>query len=58
MERDHVKAVSNASTIDSFKYMMQCVKPNICFTVRIMSRYFSIFLLEIWADVKYILKYL
>ena len=39
MERDHIKTVSNPFVMDSLKYVTLCAKPNICFTVEIMSGY-------------------
>ena len=39
MERDRIKVVSNASAMDSLKYVMLCARPNIFFVVGIMSGY-------------------
>ena len=39
MERDHIKAAFNASTMDSLKYAMLCARLDICFTVGIISGY-------------------
>ena len=39
MERDSVKAVSYASTMDSLKHAMLCARLDICFVVGIMSGY-------------------
>ena len=39
MERDYIKAISYDSTMDSLKYAMLCVRPDICFIVGIMSGY-------------------
>ena len=39
MERDNIKVVSNASTMDCLTYAMLCAKPNIYFVVGIMSGY-------------------
>ena len=39
MERDCIKIVSKASTMDGLKYAMLCARPDICFVVGIMSGY-------------------
>ena len=39
MERDCIKVVSYASTMDSLKYEILCARPNICFAIGIMSGY-------------------
>ena len=39
MERDYITVISYVSTIDSLKYVMLCVRPDICFVVGIMSGY-------------------
>ena len=49
--------ISNASVMGSLKYVMLCARLNICFSIGIMSGYQSISLLEVWVNVKYILKY-
>ena len=38
--------------------VMLCVKPNICFIIKMVSRYQSNLILELQADVKHILNYL
>ena len=58
MERDHNKAVSYDSMMDSPKYVMLCARLDICFVLGIMSKYWFISLLELWVHVKHILKYL
>ena len=55
MEKDSIKAIFNAFVMGSLKYAILCVRPDICFVIGIMSGYWSISLLEIWADVKHIL---
>ena len=37
MKRDRIKVVSNASTMDSLKYAILCVRLDIYFVVGIMS---------------------
>ena len=39
MERDRIKAISNASAMDDLKYAMLCARQDICFVVGIMSVY-------------------
>ena len=39
MERDHIKMISYASTMDSLKYVMVCARPVIYFVIGIMSAY-------------------
>ena len=39
MERDHIKVISNASTMDSLKYVMLYAKLDIFFIVEIISGY-------------------
>ena len=58
MERDHIKAISYDSTMDSLKYVMYCGRLDIFFVVGIMNGYWSISLLEFFTYVKHILKYL
>ena len=58
MEKDSIKAIFNAFVMGSLKYAILCVRPDICFVIGIMSGYWSISLLGIWADVKHILYYL
>ena len=41
-EKEYMKTVPNASTIDSLMYVMLCTRPNICYSVGIVSRYISI----------------
>ena len=37
MERDCVKAISYAYAMDSLMYVILCIRPGICFVIRIMS---------------------
>ena len=39
MERDHIKAISNASAMDSLKYAMLWARLDICFIIGIISGY-------------------
>ena len=39
MERNFIKAVSNASTMDNLMYAMLCDRPDIYFVVGIVSGY-------------------
>ena len=50
--------VPYASAIGSLMYVMLCTKPNICYSVGIVSRYQSNPGREHWTAVKHILKYL
>ena len=47
-----------ASTIGSLMYVMLCTRPDICYSVGIVSRYQSNLGREHWIAVKHILKYL
>ena len=47
-----------ASAVGSLMYAMLCTKPDICYAVRIVSRYQSDLGEEHWIAVKHILKYL
>ena len=39
MERNHIKAVSNAFAMDNLKYAVLCARPDICFIVGTMIGY-------------------
>ena len=39
MEKDRIKVVSKASTMDGLKYVMLYAKLDICFVIGIMSGY-------------------
>ena len=39
MEKDRIKVVSKASTMDGLKYALLCAIPDICFIIGIMSGY-------------------
>ena len=53
-----MKAISYASTVGSFIYVMLCTKPNICYSVGIVSRYQFNPSREHWTAMKHILKYI
>ena len=53
-----MKTVSYASIIGSLMYVMLCTKPDICYSVGMVSKYQSSPSREHWIDVKHILKYL
>lgn len=40
-EREHMRKVHYASALGSFMYVILCKHPNICFVVRLMSRYLT-----------------
>lgn len=54
-EKKHMQAVPYALAMCSLMYTMLCTKPNICFTLGIMSRYQLNSRLEHQTTVKYIL---
>ena len=58
MERNCIKVVSKASTMDNLMYAMLCDRPDIYFVVGIVSGYWSIYWLKLWTNVKHILWYL
>ena len=57
-EIEKMKAVPNASAVGSLMYAMLCTRPDICFTVGMVSRYQSNPGQEHWTAVKHIIKYL
>lgn len=57
-EVDSMRKIPCASAVGSFMYAMLCMRPNICYTVGIVSRYQSNLGAKHWESVKHILKYL
>ena len=53
-----MRQVPYASTIGSLMYVMLCTRPDICYSVGMVSRYQSNLGLKHWQAVKHILKYL
>ena len=53
-----MRQVPYASTIGSLMYVMLCTRPDICYSVGMISRYQSNPGLKHWQAVKHILKYL
>ena len=37
--KSHIKGISYTFTMDSLMYSMLCARPDICFVVRVVSRY-------------------
>ena len=57
-EKEYMETVSYVSTVGSLMYVMLCTRPNICYSVGIVSRYQSNPGREHWTTMKHILKYL
>ena len=57
-EKVYIEKVPDASAVGSLMYAMLCTRPDICYTVDIVSRYQSNPGLNRWVAVKHILKYL
>ena len=57
-EKEYMKTGPYVSAVGSLMYVMLCTRPNICFSVGIVSRYQSNPSREHWTAVKHILKYL
>ena len=53
-----MRRVPCASAVGSLMYAMLCTRPDICYTVGIVSRYQSNPGLDHWTAVKHILQYL
>ena len=53
-----MKTIPYASAIGSLMYVMLCTRPDICYSIGIVSRYQSNPGREHWTVVKHILKYL
>ena len=53
-----MKAVPYASIVGSLMYVMLCTRPDIYYSIGIVSRYQSNLRREHWTTVKHILKYL
>ena len=57
-EEEDMRRVPYASAVGSLMYAMLCTRPDICYTVGIVSRFQSNPGLDHWIAVKHILKYL
>ena len=57
-EEDMMRQIPYASTVGSLMYAMLCTRPDICYSVGIVSRYQSNPGPKHWQAVKHILKYL
>ena len=57
-EKEYMETVPYASTVGSLMYVMLCTRPDICYSVGIVSRYQLNPGREHWTAVKHILKYL
>ena len=57
-EVDSMRKIPYVSAVRSCIYAMLCTRPDICYAVRIVSRYQSNPGLKHWESVKHILKYL
>ena len=57
-EKEYMKTIPYASAVGSFMYVMLRTRPDICYSVGILSRYQSNLGREHWTGVKHILKYL
>ena len=57
-QKERMSRIPFASAVGSHMYAMLCTRPDICYTVRIVSRYQSDPEEEHWIAVKHILKYL
>ena len=57
-EKEYMKTVPYASAVGSLMYVMLCTRPDICYSVEIVSRYQYNPSREHWTVVKHILKYL
>ena len=56
--KKYMKPAPYASVVGSLMYVMLCTRPDICYSVGMVSRYQSNPGREHWTDVKPILKYL
>ena len=52
------RTIPYASMVGSLMYAMSCTRPDICFAIRMMSRYQYNLGMEHWMAVNHILKYL
>ena len=57
-KKEYMKTISYASAVGSLMYVMLCTRPDICYSVGIVSRYQSNPGREHWTIMKHILKYL
>ncbi|KAL0286291.1 UNVERIFIED_CONTAM: Retrovirus-related Pol polyprotein from transposon TNT 1-94, partial [Sesamum calycinum] len=57
-EKKHMAKVPYASVVRSLMYAMMCTRPDLCFAVRMVSRYQSNSGPDHWVAVKRILNYL
>ena len=55
---EEMRHISYASAVGSLMYAMLCTRPDIYFTVGVVSRFQSNLGLDHWVAVKHILKYL
>ena len=57
-EKNMMRQVPYASAVGSLMYAMLCTRPDICYSVGMVSRYQSNSGPKHWQAIKYILKYL
>ena len=57
-EEEDMKRVPYTSTVRSLIYTMLCTRPDICYAMRVVSRFQSNLGPDHWIVVKHILKYL
>ena len=57
-KKEYIKTVPYALVVGSLMYVMLCTRPDICYSVGMVSRYQSNPGKEHWTAVKHILKYL
>ncbi|PON89609.1 hypothetical protein TorRG33x02_145910 [Trema orientale] len=57
-EKEQMRNIPYASVVGSLMYVMLCTRPDICYAIKIVSRYQSNLGPEHWSAVKHILKYL
>ena len=57
-EENMMRQVSYAVVVGSLMYVMLCTRPDICYLVRMVSRYQSNPRSKHWQAIKHILKYL
>ena len=57
-EKEYMKTIPYASEVGSLMYVRLCTRPNLCYSVGIVSRYQFNPGKEHWPAMKHILKYL
>ena len=57
-EREQMKNIPYASTIESLKYAQICIRPNIVFIVGMLGRYQSNTGIDHWKAAKNVIRYL